>query len=235
MRDYFDDYYEQIYQEANKAYNNFMILYYLIPIVVIALVFGFIALHLAITTSKTRKKQFAINQHAMDYLYQIGFTFTSVFYFCDQATFRKSNEYKKMLAVDNVNKQFALVNYNNGHTIVADYSEFLNYEIYENSNMVMTGGAIGGFGLGFFGATQSGQCKDLRLIMRLTRPDTPHVAYDVLPRTFLNIGVHKNSKAYRDCLASLQEMVSFFEVIKNQNENANQYANQYNNQYGNQY
>ncbi len=214
--------YDQIYEEAEKAYNNYMFLYYLIPIIVIALVFGIIALSLAINTSKIRKRQLEINQKAKAYLRKVGFKITSVFYFCDQATFRVGNEYKKMLAVDNVNKKFALVNYASGKTVVADYKEFLNYEIYENSNMVISGGAIGGMGLGFFAAEASGQCKDLRLIMRLTRPDNPHVAYDVLPRTFMNIGVHKNSKAYRDCLASLQEMASFFEVIKNQNETKQQ-------------
>ena len=211
------DYYDPIYEEVEKAYNNYMVLYIVIPILVIALVFGAIALHLFITSSKTCKRQFEINREARSYLRRAGFTTTSVFYFSDQATFRKGNEYKKMLAVDDTNKKFALVNYSSGKTLIADYNEFLNYEIYENSNMVISGGAIGGFGLGFFGAETSGQCKDLRLIMRLTNPNHPHVAYDVLPRTFMNIGIHKNSKAYRDCMASLQEMVSFFEVIKNQN------------------
>lgn len=217
LTDYYD-YYDPIYEEVEKAYNNYMFLYYVIPIIVIALVLGAIALSLLIGISKTRKRQFEINQNVKSYLRKEGFTTTSVFYFSDQATFNKSNDYKKMLAVDDVKKKFALVDYSSRRVFIADYKEFLNYEIYENSHMVISGGAIGGFGLGFFGAETSGQCKDLRLIMRLTNPNHPHVAYDVLPRTFLNIGIHKNSKAYRDCMASLQELVSFFEVIKNQNE-----------------
>ena len=213
-------YYEQIYEEANKAYNNYMILYYVIPIVVIALIFAAVALSLVIGISKTRKKQYQINLTAKKYLKRKGFTSTSVFYFCDQATKGKSNNYKKMLLVDDVNKKFALVNYKSGKTVIADYKEFLNYEIYENSNLVVSGGAIGGLGLGFFGAETSGQCKDLRLIMRITKPDTPHVAYEVVPHTFFNIGLSKNSNMYRDCMESLQEMVSFFEVIKSENEKA---------------
>ena len=129
MNDY---YYEQIYEEATQAYNSYMFLYYVIPIVVIALVFGAIALSLTMGNSRTRKRQFLINQTAKNYLRKIGFISTSVFYFSDQATIRKSNDYKKMLLVDNKNKKFALINYTSGKTVIADYKEFLNYEIYEN-------------------------------------------------------------------------------------------------------
>ena len=213
-------YYEQIYEEANKAYNSFMYLYYVIPIIVIALVFVAIALSLYVGHSKTRKRQFDINQKAKIHLRKIGFKSTSEFYFSDQATIRKDNNYKKMLLVDGVNKKFALVNYKSGTLVIADFKEFLNYEIYENSIMIISGGAMGGLGLGFFGAQASRQCKDLRLIMRISKPNAPHVAYDVVPRTFFNIGLSKNSNVYRDCMSSLQEMVSFFEVIKNENEKA---------------
>ena len=195
-----------------------MFLYYVIPIVVIAIVFGAIALHLFITAQKTRKRQYAVNLSATAYLKKINFTFSTVFYFSDRATFNKGNEYKKMLAVDDEHKKFALVNYSSGKVIISDYDKFLNYEIYENSNMVISGGVLGGYGLGFFAASTSGHCKDLRLIMRLKSATSPHVAYDVLPRTFMNIGINKDSKVYRDCLDSLQQMVSFFEVIKNKNE-----------------
>ena len=217
---YYDPIYEEVADTYNNYYNNYMVIYYVIPFVVLALILGIIALSLALNTSKIRKKQFAVNQKVKTYLNKASFKITAAFYFSDQATFRMSNEYKKMLAVDSVNKKFALVDYSSENVVIANYSEFLNYEIYENSNMVISGGAIGGLGLGFFGAETSGQCKDLRLIMRLTNPDNPHIAYDVLPRTMFNIGIHKNSKAYRDCLASLQKMASFFEVIKNENEKA---------------
>ena len=213
-------YYDPIYSDVADAYNNYMVIYYVIPFIVLAVIIGSIALFHALNTSKIRKKQFAVNQKVKTYLNKVSFKITSAFYFSDQATFRMGNEYKKMLVVDSANKKFALVDYYTENVVIANYSEFLNYEIYENSNMVISGGAIGGLGLGFFGAETSGQCKDLRLIMRLTNPDNPHIAYDVLPRTMFNMGIHKNSKAYRDCLASLQKMVSFFEVIKNENEKA---------------
>lgn len=213
-------YYDPIYGEIADAYNNYVIIYYVIPFIVLAAIVGVVALSLALNISKIRKKQFAVNEKAKAYLNNAAFKITTVFYFSDQATFRMGNEYKKMLAVDSVHKKFALVDYSAESVTIANYSEFLNYEIYENSNMVISGGAIGGFGLGFFGAEASGQCKDLRLIMRITDPNNPHIAYDVLPRTMFNMGIHKNSKAYRDCLASLQQLVSFFEVIKNENEKA---------------
>ena len=215
---YYNDGYGQVYEEVQKTYNNYMFLYYVIPIVVIALVFGIIALSLLISISKTRKRQLEINLNTMRYLKKENFNITTIFYFSDQATFRKDNSYKKMVAVDDENKKFALVNYAARRVIIADYKDFLNYEIYENSEMVISGGAVGGLGLGFFGATASGQCKELRLIMRIANPKIPQVAYDVLPRTFFNIGIHKNSTAYRDCMESLQQLVSFFEVIKHQNE-----------------
>ena len=212
------NYYDQVNQQVQQAYNEYMFLYYVIPIVVIAFVFGVIALHLFVTAQKTRKRQFEINRSSIATLKKAGFTVTSTFYFSDRATFNKGNEYKKMLAVDNEHKKFALVNYSTGKVVISPYEKFLSYEIYENSNMVISGSAVGGLGFGFFAGAASGQCKDLRLIMRLKSTTVPQVAYDVLPRTFLNIGIHKDSKAYRDCLDSLQRMVSFFEVIKNQNE-----------------
>ena len=152
---------------------------------------------------------------------QMGINIDKTFILNDYLTFKKQDvNSKPHFLIDSTAKKMVFVDYDKPLTVVADFNEFLNYEIYENGSMAFSGGAIGGaFVGGFFGSTE-GKCNNLRLIVRLKRYECSQMTYDIIAKTPLNWGVNKTSKAYQTCMSSMQELVSFFEVIKKETAQA---------------
>ncbi len=150
-----------------------------------------------------------------------GLHIDKTFILNDYLTFKKQDvNSKPHFLIDSTAKKMVFVDYDKPLTVVADFNEFLNYEIYENGSMAFSGGAIGGaFVGGFFGSTE-GKCNNLRLIVRLKRYECSQMTYDIIAKTPLNWGVNKTSKAYQTCMSSMQELVSFFEVIKKETAQA---------------
>lgn len=172
-----------------------------------------------------RNYQLKINQQVIKHLKEKQFKISKIFYINDIATYNCDNTYKKFFAIDNDKKQIALVNYENAKLLIINFSDIINYEVYENGNQRMVGGNIGGirptlFGnlrtSGLFSSETNSYCKDLRLIIRINRYDTPHVSYDIISKTFMNIGENKSNERYSACINSLQEAISFFEIIQNE-------------------
>ena len=110
------------------------------------------------------------------------------------------------------------MDYKSGNLLVLTFDEILNYELYEDGSHQTVGGNIGGLFSGFFGAETTGTCKELKLIVRLKKYDTPQVCYEIISDTIFNIGIDKSSKPYKQCVSTLQEVVSFLEFIKHENE-----------------
>ena len=167
--------------------------------------------------SNARKNQENINSKANDSLKNSNFKLTKKFYLNDYATYNQSNNCKKFIAVDNDNKQICLIDYEKGSMLIVEFNEILNYEVYENGSNQTVGGNIGGFWSGIFGAETNGMCKDLKLIIRLKRYDTSQVSYEIISNTSFNMGINKSTQPYKQCISTLQEVVSFLEVIKNEN------------------
>ncbi len=168
--------------------------------------------------SNARKNQESINLKANDTLKNSNFSISKKFFLNDYATYNQSDTCKKSIAVDNDNKQICFIDYAKGSLFIVNFNEILNYEIYENGSNATTGGSIGGFGTRFFGAETNGMCKELKLIVRLKRYDTSQVSYDIITNTSFNIGINKSTQPYKQCISTLQEVVSFLEVIKNEND-----------------
>lgn len=145
-----------------------------------------------------------------------GFRATKTFYLTDNFTHDKDEYCKKMLMVNTEAEEVMLIDYENNKMVKAKFSEILNYEIYENGSHTTTGLGMGGF-VGVFGAETNGNCKDLKLIIRLDKIDNSQVVYDIVSDTAMNIGISKSTKVYQKCIKSMQEVVSFLEVIKNRN------------------
>ena len=61
-------------------------------------------------------------------------------------------------------------------------------------------------------------CKELKLIIRLKRYDISQVCYEIISNTVLNTGINKSTQPYKQCISTLQEVVSLLEVIKHENE-----------------
>ena len=214
-----------LYDEMDKALSSYnsTVDTYVIVLIVFFCLFAAAAAAFMIGFSLNLKKraegQRAVNAKVMPELRANGFEPTRIFYFCDRATFKKTDDCKQMLAVNSERRQLALIDYESGSWRVVDFADLLNYEVYENGTMVAEGAGIGGFGLGVFGMQTNHICKELRLIIRVKSADRPQTVYPIISsKGILNFGVGKNSQIYRACFPTVQEAVSLLQVILNENK-----------------
>ena len=162
-------------------------------------------------------EQFETNKKILEALQTSNFKISKIFHITDSNTFNKENPYKKMVIADNENKKVCLIDYMSKNYYIINFEELLNYELYENGSIVTSGGTIGGLGIGIFGAETNGNCKDLKLIIRIKSLTTPQVAYEIISNYMVGMGLNKSAPLYRGCISSLQEVISFIQVIKNDN------------------
>ena len=191
---------------------------------------------------KATERQYEINKKITQQLNDGNFKQTKIIYLNDCTAFDRENDRKKFIAIDNENKKICFVDYRKEEPVIVDFAEILNYEIYENSEKRILGYApvynSGNFGFGILGANTEGRCNELRLIIRLNRYDVSQICYDIvfdvrdlwmthekkttLWNRMLNWKVFygdigKSSSCYKQCVATLQEAVSFLEVVKSEN------------------
>ena len=199
--------------------------YYLFYMGIFLLVFGGVLLAFCVmhnsNTSEIEKRQRNLNQRLSEHLRETNFNKTKIIYLNDYATYNKGTDSKKIIGIDNENKKIALVDYEKAKMLIADFRDILSYEIYENGSNATIGGNVGGFFGGIFSAETNGMCKDLKLIIRLNSYENAQVVYNIISNTTFNMGLNKSTDQYRECVSSLQELVSFLEVIKCENRNMN--------------
>lgn len=135
------------------------------------------------------------------------------------------------LIVDNTSQKFAL---QNGTKLskIYEFSQLINYEVYENGSSKVKGTAgkalIGGafFGLGglILGSSMSKQinenCNQLKLIIRVNDSENPQMEITYLK----NVNLDKSGKIYRNIKTNLQEVCSILEYILNK-KTIEQYKN----------
>ena len=199
--------------------------YYLFYMGVFLLVFGGVLLVFGVmynsSISEIEKKQRNLNQSLFEYLRKTNFNKTKTIYLNDYATYNKREDSKKIIGIDSKNKKIALVDYEKEKVIIADFRDILSYEIYENGSNATIGGNVGGIFGGIFNAETNGMCKDLKLIIRLNSYENAQIVYNIISNTTFNMGLNKSTDQYRKCVSSLQELVSFLEVIKWENRTMN--------------
>ena len=192
-------------------------LFWAIPLFVIGVCLSVGLFVWLIKRKKILKKRASINRALPQTAEKYGLHIDKVFAIDDNQTFGKQNkEIKPQFLIDTAAKKMMLVDYNKPLIVIMGFEEFLNYEIYENGSMVFSGGAMGGFLAGGFWAGGVGKCNNLRLIIRLKRYERPQMVYDIITKTPMNLGIVKTSKAYQTCVSSMQELASFFEILKNE-------------------
>lgn len=168
-------------------------------------------------SSDKKNKQQNINEKVLEELKNTSFNVTKIFYINDIFTWDKENNTKQIVVVDNDSKKIAFIDYQSETYSIVDFTEIINYEIYENGGTTTT--SIGALGyLSILGADTTGNCKDLKLIIRFNNLNKPHIVYNIISETFMNSGVNKSVNSYKACINTLQEFVSFLEVIKKKNE-----------------
>lgn len=197
-----------------------ILLIWLVPLLVILTVGAVAVVYYCLWSANRKKylqKRAEINATLSQTAKSNGLNIDKVFVINDYQAFNKQNaEMKPQFLIDTTAKKMILVDYDKPMTVVVEFEEFLNYEIYENGSMAFSGGAMGGLLVGGFWGESTGRCNNLRLIIRLKRYDCPQMAYDVITKTFMNMGTAKTSKAYQTCVSSMQELASFFEILKNE-------------------
>lgn len=191
-----------------------MSLYFLIGFLIMLIIAGSVLLFQFVKNRTHGNEQYEINQKTLENLKKQNFVVSKIFYITDSHSFNKENLYKKLIVVDNVAQKVCLINYLSKKYYVMNFDEIINYELYENKSMVTNGAKIGGLGLGVFGAETTGNCKELKLIIRIKNIQTPQVVYEIFSNYMAGIGVDKTAPLYQQCVSSLQEAMSFLEVIK---------------------
>ena len=126
------------------------------------------------------------------------------------------------LLVDSENKKFIFQNKDTVCIKPYNFSDMLNYEVYENGKSQVQGRAgsalIGGafFGLGglIVGSSMSRnineKCNELKLIIRINDPENPQI---VIP--YIKTQCDKSGWLYRDTIENVQELCSLLEYIIN--------------------
>ena len=158
--------------------------------------FGGIIIGAVVYSSKSSDKkhnQQSINKKVLESLNNTQFNITKIFYLNDIFTWNKENNIKQIIIVDNDSKKIAFVDYQTESYSIVDFTEIINYEIYENGGTTTT--SVGALGcLSVFGADTTGNCKDLKLIIRLNSLDKPHIVYNIISEKFMNGGVNNGKQ-----------------------------------------
>lgn len=170
---------------------------------------------LSMKSSTTKQTQASTNSSVLRKLSESGFEISRTIYINDNYTYNIENHYKKCIHINSTNKQVVLIDYENGTFYILKFSEIINYEVYENDNLITTGGATGGLFTSIGTASTTQNCKDLKLIIRINNFETPQIVYSLINESLF--GSSKTSTEYKKCIASLQEAVSFLEVVKSNN------------------
>ena len=125
------------------------------------------------------------------------------------------------LLIDMIHKNFVFT-IGKRNSKVYGFDKILSYEIYENGDSVVKGGAgkalIGGVFFGLTGAVIGSSmkrnivnyCSSLSLFIKMNDIDNP-----VLEIPFINSQVSKNSSTYKNCLNSAKKVCGYLEYMMN--------------------
>ena len=168
--------------------------------------------------SSNRNVQESLNKKVVQYMNNEKITVDKIYYLNDYLSWNQADSCKKLVLVNKSNKCIYFIKYDTMKISKVQFSEVLNYEIYENGGAITTGGMLYGFSSNIFGASTNNVARELKLIIRLNRFDNSQIVYGLIENTAMNVGLGKNTEAYRKIISSLQEFVSFLEVVKNDNK-----------------
>lgn len=167
-------------------------------------------------TLDARQWQKHVNNKVMQSISKINFTITKIYYLTDYNTQLKEDNLKKMLLVDNENEKFALVDYVNAKLIIVDYKDLLDFELYENE-FKFSSQDINLDNKRHVGLNEKtkNRVKKLQLVVNINDFNKTQINYDLVSNSFLNLGIIKESMAFKTIIKDLQAVVLFFEEVKN--------------------
>lgn len=139
----------------------------------------------------------------------VGFEITKTLIITDEWSIGAPVEYKKHIFLDEKAKKMAFVDYTRFEPIIINYTDFIDYDVYENN----------GHDSNWLGTGTTTMCKEMNLIFRINSYEHPQVMYQIMYDSN-NIGIPKTNEKYRACWQSVQSLISFLEVIKRENQTA---------------
>lgn len=167
------------------------------------------------TSQEIGEKNKKINEQALEYLRNQNFTMSHVCYMTDYSAFGdRGNGKKKMLCVDAEHKKLGIIDYVNGSVNIVGFSDFINYEIYEDGKTDTTGSVI--FGAIYTDSQEN--CQEMKIILRFKSYSKPQAEYILISNSLYKFDVAKNSDVYRVIKGDLQQTVSYLEMIMNENK-----------------
>ena len=190
-------------------------MYFMIFFIVLAIVLLFVCIGYFSRRSNQRKLVAILNEKAIQKFKEQKFEVEKYIYLSDSNT-ANANVEKKFIALNMTQKKIGLIDYENSQILITDFNDILDFEVYENNVNSLTGGKLG-VGLAIYSAQQEVQCKDLRLIIVLKNYESSSIVYDLVWKTFANVGIAKESTVYKEIIRSLQNCISFLKVIKDEN------------------
>jgi len=121
--------------------------------------------------------------------------------------------YQQTLQVDENQRKILFTNGMINKFIVVNFEDILNYEIYEDGSKSST---TYDWGYGLKTSDFSDNCNELKLIIRLKNYEDSQFVFNLIYASF-----PKNSPAYKSIRSSLQDCVSFLEILKSENQEIN--------------
>ena len=148
------------------------------------------------------RKRKAINQKLEAKLKEENFNPTKTITLTDCRTFNSlGDDDKQKIFVDANNKKLFLTDYSKEKFYTIAFGDVVDSEIYETSSIS-----------GRRKRDINECCNSMKLIIKINNMDMPQISYDIV----FGRKIDKESSIYRNLRSSLQEVESFFDVIKSE-------------------
>lgn len=171
-------------------------------IILFLITLAVIVLFKIISKIRFRKKRLKINKKLDEKLKEQNFVATKTILITDCRTLNLSDDAEKQrLLIDAKNKKLFLTDYSKEKFYTINFGDVVDCEIFENS-------AISGKR-----REMKEWCNAMKMIIKINNMDTPQITYDVVLK---NRKVDKESNDYMKLINGLQEIKSFFDVIKSE-------------------
>lgn len=158
-----------------------------------------------------------LNTVCLQKIKEMNMKVSKVISFDDYYTVNANTTEKQTIFLDETNKKICFINYETSKIFVVDFSELINYEVYNNDTNLTIGTHGGGLFVGVFGSTSEKRIKELKLIIRLNQINNSQIVIPIVYKTFCNFGLSNDDNRFTKIMESLQQLCSILEVIKNDN------------------
>lgn len=182
--------------------------------VIIGIIFIMFCFSVLYYAFKDKIKNYNLNYNLLNSLKKKEYNFDKKLYLNDYNSYNSDKLYKLILFIDTQKEKILLIDYKKSMQYILNFSEIVNYQIYENDVMIINGkNPNNAMRMFTYGANET--CKSLQLIIKTNSSKQPQICYNIIGGSFLNLGVGKFSDIYKKCVRTLQEVIVELENIKN--------------------